>query len=220
MAPEPVDDQTLVNRTLTGDLEAANALLTRYASYIRGIAVHSIPDDVRTELDADYILQDLFLNILVAVRSFVPTRGTFRGYLGGVTRVSVQEAARIVRREKARRIYAGPEKADDEAEDWLTGVAVAPSGESPSRAARRNEIRAVVKGLLDRLPEEDRNLIVRCDIDDEPHAGVAADLKISTGAVAMRLFRIRLRCREMLGPENDYFSTIYTRNEQADEQPT
>lgn len=206
MAIDQPDDQTLVTRALTGDKEAVQALLARHADYIRGIAVHSVPDDLRNNIDVDDILQALFLTLLHALRSYDPSRGTPREWLGGVTRRSVQSTARIMHRDKNRRSGARSADGDEDADDWLAGVVVAPSGERPSQEGRRHELRSVVEGLLARLPQQDRDLLVRCEIDDAPLATVAVDLGITRAAVAMRLYRIRQRCRELLGTEtgSDY----------------
>ncbi len=179
-------------------------LLTRHASYIRGIAVYAVPNDLRNEIDVDQILQDLFLTLLKALYTYNEERGKFRPWLGGVTGKVIDSMVRIVRKEKARRSNVGPSTGDEEADNWLAQIAIAPSGERPSRVAHIDDLKSVVESMLAKLPEQDGYLLRRCDLEDVPHAKMAAELGISPAAVAMRLFRIRERCKELLGTRSDY----------------
>ena len=220
---DSVSDDILITHALSGGQQGKDSiqiLLTRYAKYLRGIVSYGTPDDLRNDIDVNALLQDLFLTILTALQTYNPNRGPFRQWLGGVTRNLIRAAVRIVRRDK--KLLRGVPQADvdEEADDWLAGNIEAPSGDSPIREARRNEIRSVVQRLLARLPEDDRILLERYHMDGERLATIAAELGVSMGAVAMRLVRIRCRCLTLLGAENKYFTTIFPPRGQTDEQST
>jgi RNA polymerase sigma factor (sigma-70 family) len=198
------DDESLVTRALSGDRAVIEALLSRHANYIAEIAARNIPDDLKSQIEVADIRQDLFLTLLNALRSYDPSRGRPREWLGGVTRTSIAAMIRIFRKKNLPRSSNEPTPGGEEPDDWLAAVALAPSRERPTQEARRKELVTVVESLFARLPGHERDLLVRCEIDDVPLATVAAELGITPGAAAMRLLRIRERCREILGTKSDY----------------
>ena len=218
MANEPIEDEILVENALNGDQASLVELLSRHRDHILRIAKYTVPEDLRNVIGVDDFLQDLFVILTKSLAAYDASRGTPSQWLGGVTRNKVRELVRLVRRERGRRIDAKLGENDEETDDWLTGTAEAPSDENPVRQARLNEIRSTVEGLLERLPEQDRILLQRCQLKGERHAELAVELGISSTAVSMRLLRIRDRCLELLLAENDYFTTAYPRMGHADEQ--
>ena len=68
----------------------------------------------------------------------------------------------------------------------------------PIRGAAHTELRAVLGGALNRLPDQQRAVVVLKDLYGWSHKDIAEALSISVTAAKVRLHRAHLRLRELL----------------------
>jgi len=198
------DERSLVERAKKGDQQAIVALLTRHEPMIRRVAIATAKScGMMNEIDAEDIFAELFAILLRSLGSYDESR-RLEPWLNGVTQKTVLKTFEILNREKSRRDISAPRTDDEVDANWLAMVAIAPTRERPSREAQRAELKTVIGRLKSQLASEDADLLVRCLENEEEHATVAADLGISKSAVAMRLYRIRLECQELLGTRSNY----------------
>ncbi len=69
---------------------------------------------------------------------------------------------------------------------------------SPEIAGERAELRSVLKAALNRLPEQQRVVVVLKDIYGWSHKDISDSLSISVTAAKVRLHRAHLRLRDLL----------------------
>ncbi len=74
----------------------------------------------------------------------------------------------------------------------------ADSSGDPEAAGERTELRAILKRALQRLPRNQRAVVVLKDIYGWSHREIAESMSISVTASKVRLHRAHLRLREML----------------------
>ncbi len=216
MSEDQPSDWELLERARSGDPDALQQLLTRHADKLATTVALTAAEDVRNEINVQDISQELFLilqqgidspELQQGVNNYDPGRETpVLTWLRGVTRNAVRAAARKLRQDKSRRTGARPGDGDEDDDNWLAAVALA-RGKSPSAEQQRADLAGVVEELRSRLPEDDWRLLVAHHVDGAPLAGLAAQFGLgSAAAVAMRLHRIRLRCRKLLGTDtgSDY----------------
>jgi RNA polymerase sigma-70 factor (ECF subfamily) len=74
-----------------------------------------------------------------------------------------------------------------------------PSPEPPlDRPLEDEERRKAVADALERLPPEDRTVVVLRDLDDRPYEEISLSLRIPLGTVKSRLARARAKLQDML----------------------
>ena len=80
------------------------------------------------------------------------------------------------------------------------------SGTSPSRKFSRVEAAAILRDLVDALPEVYRKTVQMYDLEGLAISDVAVALNRSPGAVYMLRARAHDQLRNALGSERDFFS--------------
>jgi RNA polymerase sigma-70 factor (ECF subfamily) len=66
------------------------------------------------------------------------------------------------------------------------------------RPLEDEERRKAVADALERLPPEDRTVVVLRDLDDKPYEEISLELRIPLGTVKSRLARARGKLQDML----------------------
>ena len=174
-----VDD--LVDRARSGDQAAFSELVRIHQHEVFTLAVRLVGD--RT-LAAD-VAQEAMVRAWKAI-------GRFRGDAAFSTwlhRITVNAA--WTQKTKAKRHQA--HDLDFVAEQPETDVRV-----SPEIAGERAELRAVLRTALDRLPDQQRAVVVLKDVYGWSHRDIADSLSISVTAAKVRLHRAHLRLRDLL----------------------
>lgn len=171
-ASEP--DAALIARLRDGDADALETLFRRYATELLRLASGLMP----THADAEDVVQDVFVGLRLALRSY-EERGTFRAWLRGVT---VRSALAARRRKRARR--EGPL-------DNVLGPAIAHDPSTP----------VALRDAIARLPDALRDVFVLKMVEGYSHAEISALLGISSSASEVRLFRAVRRLRDLLSEQ-------------------
>lgn len=177
--PDP-DDNTLVQRTREGDLDAFGELVLRYRRRATGLAYRFVGNAE----DARDVSQDAFAKAYASLGAY--RDGThFDRWLLRI----VANAARDLLRARRRRGPHAP----------LDSIATLPSDSlTPDRTAELGDLRERLASELALLPHRQRMTFVLHEQEDMSHAEIAAVLEEKIGTVRWLLFRAREQLRDRL----------------------
>jgi RNA polymerase sigma-70 factor (ECF subfamily) len=172
-------DGELIERAGAGDRSAFDTLYGRYSRPVFGLALKRLGDHGRAE-DA---VQETFVSVWRAARTYNPERGPGAPWLYGIARNA------IVDRSRARNEPAV--EAPDE-----------PSLEiGPAAQAEQAWTQWQVHRALERLPERERELISLAYWSELSQSEIAAQLEIPLGTVKTRTRSALLRLAAILEGE-------------------
>lgn len=167
-------DSTLIQLALAGQAECFTVLMDRHLLAVR----MRIASMVRNATDADDILQEVLLKVWRYLSTF-RSESSFRTW---ITRVAINEALQLCRREQSR----------PACQVLLDLDAFASPCESPHRSFARVEAAQSVRDAVAALPEKYRQILVLRDFEELSVRETAQYLQSSIPAVKTRLFRARL----------------------------
>jgi RNA polymerase sigma-70 factor, ECF subfamily len=188
------DDRTLLDRTVSGDSSALEALMSRHSSRVYRLA-YGI---ARNHADAEEIVQDVFLTL-------VPKGAGFEGHAALTTwmyRVT-KNAALNKRRGKRRELEVSLEehlptfKEDGHREGDRSYVLADWSG-MPEERLESAEVRKILEQAIDSLPDHCRAVLILRDVEELSNEEVAQIMDDSLASVKSRLHRARMALREQL----------------------
>jgi RNA polymerase sigma-70 factor (ECF subfamily) len=178
VAPLQSDEQ-LLQLMLGGDAQAFEALYDRrqggiYRYALRMSGSPAIAEDVT---------QEVFLSLMRDHSGYQESRGTVKSYLYGMAR------HRLFRRLERERSLVSLTDSDDETAE--TVYAHLPNANDPFGELARNETIHVVRQAILSLPENFREVVVLCYLQEMNYADAAAVIECPIGTVRSRLARAR-----------------------------
>ncbi len=181
-------DRRLLDRLRAGDARAFDDLVRLHADAVYRFAVRLTgrPDE------AEDVAQETFARALRHASEF-RREARFRTWL---FRIAIN-----IQRDTARRRAASPFAAPSD-EAFLEPLAL-PAESDVSRRAEAREHAALVRTLVDRLPEMQREALILRVFEELPHAEIAEILGISVGAAKMNLLHARKKLSAWLGEGGD-----------------
>lgn len=179
--PEPVSDLALIDRAREGDTEAFDELMMRYNHAVYRLAWSF----VRNHADAEDISQETFIRAWRAIGRFDPQ---YRFYTW-LHRIAVNLCISRSRRQK--RIRFDPLPDSEPGAEWRELP-------DPKSGEDDGELRRAIDESLDRLPEDQRAVLVLRAREELSYEEISTTLGIPVGTVMSRLSRARGRLREML----------------------
>lgn len=167
-------ERRLVARLQAGEPEALGALFEMHVDRVFAFARHLLG----SREDAEEVTSEVFLRAFERATSF---RGEcpFRGWLFGITRNLCRDRLR-----QPRLLMLESEPADCESD--------------AGRQASQMEMSATVGRALDHLPDEQRLVLVLCDVEEWDALEVAVALEKSLSATKSLLYRARRSLRARL----------------------
>lgn len=185
------EDQELLSRAQSGDIDAFEALVERHRDAVYALALRM----TRSDADAAEIAQDTFL----AAYQHLPE---FRGdaaFSSWVHRIAANNALMRIRKQRVKQA----------AEDELRGPEFNERGslvEPPPirfvRAADEEildaELRRAIRQATDQLPDSYREVFLLKDVEGLSYEQIAEITQDSVPAVKSRLHRARLALREAI----------------------
>ncbi len=197
----------LVDRARAGDRVALGDLLQQHGPKIRRILRGAIPKRWQALLSIDDVLQQTYLDAFLDIGDFAGSRPeAFEGWLSTMARRNLHDAIRMLSAEKrgGDRTRLTQAMSDESFVSLfeLTGG----TQSSPSRTARKGEIRTFIQDALYRLPPDYRQAVVLFELEGLGAERVAEVLNRSTGAVYMLRARALDRLASILGPASKYLS--------------
>ena len=181
-------DWALVQECAAGDEEAYTRLVTDHQRMVYQLGLHLL-GDAQEALD---LCQEVFLRVFRMLPQF-RGQSSLRTW---IYRIAINQASN--RRRWWRRRFQSHQVSLD----------AAPCGElrevrqsaMPDRALQQQEAAGLVWAALDRLPFEQRTVIVLREIDGLSYEEIALSLGVAVGTVKSRLARARETLRHVLRP--------------------
>jgi len=198
MSARPTDpDDDFVWLAEAGDAAALVALVAEHRPYLRRVAGVRFDDRLRGRLDESDLVQDALADAVRKAAEYAATRPLpVRLWLRRLLLDAVVAAQR-------RHLVADARARGREA-DLSAGSVLAVAdrflgtGPSPASEAARNERAAFVRTALDRLADDDREVILLRAFENQSTADTAAVLNVTPEAASKRFVRAMTRLRAEL----------------------
>jgi len=176
MAESPLEDQELLRQLGKGNETAFTALYERYQGPLYRFALHMSGNTAT----ADEVTQDVFMLLIGNPKGYDADKGSVGGYLFGIAR-------NLTRRVLQRSRLDMPIE-----EEWLDrGDAGFTSDLDVLAELSNTELLEYLRKAVLALPEQYREVVALCDLEEMSYADAAALLECSAGTVASRLHRAR-----------------------------
>jgi len=191
---EPTDDG-LLRRMIAGDEEAFALLYRRKHPAIYRFALRM----TRNVAMAEDVTQEVFMALIRDAKRFDPTRGTLGGFLFGIARNHLRK-----RWELERRFTHLAEDADESGTlSSAEAPAASSNGSHGQTTAGHFEFTAIentarLRQAISTLPENYREIVVLCELEEMSYEEAASALGCPVGTVRSRLHRARAILLEKL----------------------
>ncbi len=184
------DSQHLVAAVHRGDTAALDALLRRHLPDLMVFVRANSGPRLRAQESCSDLVQTVCREALQSVVNYEwRGEGSFRRWLFTVAMNKLRNRAdfHAADRRDAARVIASTD-----------AVGETPGGFGPSQHAIASEVSAKFEAGLDRLDEDQREVILMARVIGMSHAEIAAELGIAEGAVRVRLSRALARLATLM----------------------
>ena len=178
-------DSTLVERCLSGDDAAWEALVRQHARRVYGLCYRFTGKDS----EAQDLSQEVFLRVFRALGGFRSTEGSFATWLTRLTRNLMIDHYRRTRNE---RVTDSIEEQLPRVEEGFVSIS------RPDAALAGREASELLQGALAKLSPELRETIILRDLQEMEYREIAQVLGIPEGTVKSRLNRGRAELGRLL----------------------
>ncbi len=183
VAAEPAvsPEVALIRRAQNGEEEAFRLIVERYQAKVFSI-IHGI---LRNRNDAEDIAQQVFTKVYFSLGKF-----NFRSALvTWIYKITVNECYDYLRKQRVRKLTYESDLNEDDLRriDNMEDVTRNPA----ESVDRRTELRQYVVRLLDKLSEEERNLLILKEVEGYPVEELARMVDMNENTVKVKLFRAR-----------------------------
>jgi RNA polymerase sigma-70 factor, ECF subfamily len=204
----PITDDGLLRRMLAGDEDAFTLLYRRKHPSIYRFALHMSGNPAV----AEDVTQEVFMTLIRDAKRFDPERGTLTGFLFGIARNHVRK-----RWEQDRRCVPLPDEAGESAQGGFKTVngngaglfinaangSHNGNGAFSTAAQAHREFESLetvgrVRQAIATLPENYREVVVLCELEEMSYEEAASALDCPLGTVRSRLHRARALLLEKL----------------------
>jgi RNA polymerase sigma-70 factor, ECF subfamily len=185
MIPPPAEDRELLRQVSKGNEAAFAALYERFHENVYRFALHMSANAAT----AEEVTQEVFLQVIRKAKGYDAEKGPLAAYLVGIARNLLR------RRLQEHRDVPLPE----DAEEWLEN---GPEVESEIIAQMDlREMLICLQKAVGALPEQYREAVVLCEMEEMSYAEAALILDCAPGTVASRLNRARRMLKARLGKQ-------------------
>jgi RNA polymerase sigma-70 factor, ECF subfamily len=177
---ENTPEGALVRRAQSGDESAFRELVEKYQSKVFSI-IHGI---VRQKNDVEDIAQQVFAKIYFSIKNF-----DFRSSpITWIYKITVNECFDYLRKKKVRKLVYESDLSEDEVRRVEN---TEPAADRTPRTDVTLARRDYMTKLLERVSEEDRNLLMLKEVEGYSVEELAEMLKMNENTVKVKLFRAR-----------------------------
>jgi RNA polymerase sigma-70 factor (ECF subfamily) len=196
-APDPAFEADCIRRILAGEGHLFHALIRPCERSIFFLLLSLLGD----ESEAEDVAQETAIKVYLNLKNF---RGEakFRTWVLSIAR---NEGLGRLRKTGARREDSLDAGTDDQTGDYTPAILTS-WREVPSEALERQELGALLRQAIERLPAIYRNVVLLRDIEEMDVRETAAALGITEGAVKVRLHRARTLLQRELAPKLEGFA--------------
>ena len=140
--------------------------------------------------DVEDVVQQVFLKAYVSIKRF-DQRAAFSTWL---YKIAVNECWDYLRKKKVRPLVYESDLSEEQV-SRLDGIVSA--DRPPQGSSERAEVKELLEKMLEKLPEQDRQLLVLKEMEGFSVQELAEILDLNVNTVKVRLFRARGRIMEM-----------------------
>jgi RNA polymerase sigma-70 factor (ECF subfamily) len=196
-APDPAFEADCIRRILAGEGHLFHALIRPCERSIFFLLLSLLGD----ESEAEDVAQETAIKVYLNLKNF---RGEakFRTWVLSIAR---NEGLGRLRKTGARREDSLDAGTDDQTGDYTPAILTS-WREVPFEALERQELGALLRQAIERLPAIYRNVVLLRDIEEMDVRETAAALGITEGAVKVRLHRARTLLQRELAPKLEGFA--------------
>ena len=196
-APDPAFEADCIRRILAGEGHLFHALIRPCERSIFFLLLSLLGD----ESEAEDVAQETAIKVYLNLKNF---RGEakFRTWVLSIAR---NEGLGRLRKTGARREDSLDAGTDDQTGDYTPAILTSWC-EVPFEALERQELGALLRQAIERLPAIYRNVVLLRDIEEMDVRETAAALGITEGAVKVRLHRARTLLQRELAPKLEGFA--------------
>jgi RNA polymerase sigma-70 factor (ECF subfamily) len=190
-APNPEFEAECIRRILAGERQLFHDLIRPCERAIYFLLLSLL----RNEAEAEDAAQETAIKVYLNLHNF---RGDsqFRTWVLSIAR---NEGLGRLRKQATRREDSLEAETDEQTGDYTPAILTS-WREVPSEALERQELGALLREAIEGLPEIYRNVVLLRDIEEMDGRETAAALKITEGAVKVRLHRARALLQRELAP--------------------
>lgn len=194
-------ETALIQRAMSGSLEAFNELVLRHQSRAYHLAYALLGDAALAE-DAT---QEGFVKAFQHIDHF---RGnSFRAWLLKIVTNSAYDILRRAHRHPAQPLFA----VDEDGEEMENSVWLADPTASVQEIVEQKETAKQLYQMLGELPDIYRSAITLIDIDEFDYTEAASILKVPLGTLKSRLARARFQMARKIKDHRDYERDLSSR---------
>lgn len=203
MWPEPTETQELMQGAGRGEPAAVNALLDRHREALRHMVRSRLDQRLARRVDASDVVQDVLLEASTRLADYLrDPKLPFPIWLREMARDRIIDLHRrhrvAARRSLDKEQPLSPANFGDRSSLELAGQLRDPEL-TPAANALRRELHERFLDALDRMDEEDREILVIRHVEQLSNSEAAKILGLSAPAAGMRHLRALRRMREILG---------------------
>lgn len=180
------EEQRLVTASQSGDVEAFNQIVRLYEGRIYNLCYRML-GSADAAADAS---QDAFLSAFRNIQRF--RGGSLRAWLFRIATNTCYDVLRLRKRHPTTSLDLSFDESDEPVFDPPD------QGESPEEFAMRRELSGAIQRGLFQLPEDQRIVVILCDIQGMSYEEIAQITQSNLGTVKSRLSRGRSRLRDIL----------------------
>jgi RNA polymerase sigma-70 factor (ECF subfamily) len=184
MAESPSADQELLRQLARGDEKAFLGLYERYQGPLYRFALHMSGNTAT----AEEVTQEVFMLLIRKPKGYEPGKGSLAGYLFGIARNLTRRSMQRSRLDLS---------INDEGSNIIGDSAFASDLDLLAELSNAELLESLRKAVLT-LPEQYREVIALCDLEEMTYADAGAILECSAGTVASRLHRARAMLKTKL----------------------
>jgi len=190
-------DVRLMLQVREGDAHAFEELVLRYQNRLLGILEHLVGNRDM----AEDLTQEVFLRVYRARERYTPT-AKFSTWLFTIANNVASNARRTLARRKEVRV--DPSLSGSASVDVLAQMALAASGQMPTRQLDKSEMRDIVLLAIDALNERQRLAVLLSKFEGMSYVDIGEVMELSPQAVKSLLSRARSSLRDVLQPYLDH----------------
>ncbi len=197
MIDEAPDTRSWLRRLGDGQTEALAELFEHYRPRLDRMVRLRLDRRLVGRVEPPDVLQEAYLDAAKRIQDYLqePTVTAYI-WLRGLT---MERLLRLHRRHLAAKCRTVERECTlPEASSILLGLELLAKGTNPSKALRREELRRLVQGALEKLNPDDREVILMRHFEEMSNGDVAQVLGLDASAASMRYGRAVFRLKQLL----------------------
>jgi RNA polymerase sigma-70 factor, ECF subfamily len=185
-----LNEPDLVARCQAGDLEAFNVLISRHETRVLNMALRYLRD-YHQALDET---QEIFLKVFRKIRLF-KGRSAFATWLYRITANHCLNVIKINRGPGA--VHRHAVSLDEAREENFQEVLKDEAAPKPDEASAMAELRNTIAELLEKLPDQQRQVILLCHFEHMSYEEIAEVLEVPVTTIRSCLHRARQQLKRL-----------------------